>query len=89
MSFAVYLQIVLPLLQYITLISTLGMFAKIGSIVTLSYFGYAITLKKKYILLGLFGLFPFMLSIGLIVGYIILWQAKKKVVANQSVPAIS
>ena len=89
MSFAVYLQIVLPLPQYIVLISTLRIFAKVGSIVTLSYFGYATTLKKKYIFLGLLGLFPYLPAIGLIVGYIILWQAKKKEIWSQSVPTIT
>lgn len=89
LSFDFYLQIVLPLPQYNTLINTLWIVAKVGSIVTLSYFGYATTLKKKYILLGLLGLFSFTLSIGLIVGYIILWQAKKKVIASQSVPSLS
>jgi hypothetical protein len=85
LSFVVYLQIILPLPQYIVLISTLQMFAKGGAIVTLSYFGYATTLKKKYIFLGLLGLFPYMTAISLMIGYIVLWQAKKKVIGNQSV----
>ncbi len=85
-SFVVYLQIILPLPQYIVLISTLQMIAKVGTIVTLSYFGYAITLKKKYIFLGLLGLFPYMTAISLMIGYIVLWQAKKKVIGSQSVP---
>ncbi|MGD0589820.1 MAG: hypothetical protein ABSA44_03335 [Bacteroidota bacterium] len=85
MLFVVYLQIILPLPQYIVLISTLQMFAKVGTIVTLSYFGYAITLKKKYIFLGLLGLFPYMSAISLMIGYLILWQVKKKVIGSQSV----
>jgi hypothetical protein len=88
LSFVVYLQIILPLPQYIVLIRTLQMFAKGGAIVTLSYFGYATTLKKKYIFLGLLGLFPYLTAISLLIGYIILRQAKKKVIANQSVPTL-
>ena len=84
MSFAVYLHVVLPLPQYILLTNTFQILANVGSIVTLSYFGYATTLKKKYIFLGLLALFPY--AIGLIVGYIILWRAKKKAISSQSVP---
>jgi len=89
MSFVVYIQIILPLPQYFVLISTIQIFAKVGAIVTLSYFGYATTLKKKYIFLGLFGLFPYLTAISLLIGYIILWQAKKKVITNQSLPTFT
>lgn len=80
LSLISFFQVFLPtaqLIKFISIINGLGMIAKIGCIVILSYFGYTITQKKQYLLLGLLGFFSI---IGLMAGYIILWQAKKKII---------
>jgi hypothetical protein len=80
LSIISFFQVFLPtaqLIKYISIISIFGIIAKYGSIIVLSYFGYVITRKKPYLLLGLLGLFPVFSVIGLIIGYIVLWYAKK------------
>lgn len=69
-----FLQIIFPISNSFLGVSSIASIAKFGGIIALSYFAYAMTLKKSYILLGLLGLFPYL---GLIIGYVLLFQAKK------------
>lgn len=79
LSLISFFQVFLPteqLIKFISIINALGMISKIGGIIVLSYFGYVITQKKQYLLLGLLGFFSISI-VGLMAGYIILWRAKK------------
>lgn len=79
-----FLQIISPLSNiFLGIYSLTSIVSKLGGIIILSYFGYALTLKKTYLLLGLLGLFSY-LNIGLIIGYAILFQLKKKLPNNQT-----
>ena len=69
-----FLQIIFPMSYSFLGINSIASIAKFGGIIALSYFAYAMTLKKSYILLGLLGLFPYL---GLIIGYVLLYQAKR------------
>ena len=77
LSLIPFFQVFLPvaqLIKYISVINAFGIIAKLGSIIALSYFGYVITQKKQYLLLGFLGMFG---AIGLIIGYIVLWHHKR------------
>jgi len=77
-SFSLIFLPTAQLVKYISIASALRMIAKVGSIIVLSYFGYVITQKRQYLLLGLLGLFSGMFGmIGLIIGYIVLWHGRK------------
>ena len=57
LPFSVYLQIVFPISDLIGIIATTRIVSAVGIVITLGYFGYAITLKKYYLVLGLLAIF--------------------------------
>jgi len=83
-----------PLLQMIIPIS--GLFLGICSIasivhwlggcIVLGYFGYALTLQRYYLFLGLFGLISF-LNIGLLIGYGVLYKINHSAMRHLKTPA--
>ena len=91
---AIFILYFFPLLQIIIPIS--GPFLGICSIVSivhwfggsivLGYFGYALTLKRHYLLLGLLGLMSF-LNIGLLIGYAVLYKMTPSTVRRLKAPA--
>jgi hypothetical protein len=81
-SFALIFLPTQPLIQYIGATIAARMITKFAGVVLLSYFGYAITGKKSYLFLGLLGFFPFFTAIGLVIGYLVLWYAKKNLMRS-------
>ena len=81
---AIFILYFFPLLQMIIPISGpfLGICSMVsvvhwlGGSIVLGYFGYALTLKRHYLLLGLLGLMSF-LNIGLLIGYAVLSTVRR------------
>ena len=81
LSFSYLLQIFFPINYLIGVIGLTRIASTIGGVITLSYFGYAMTLKKYYLFFGILGFFNW---IGLIIGYILLFWVKRNAMKNQS-----
>lgn len=77
------LSLVIPIEVIADNVATMYFFAtigiSIGRIVVLSYFGYAITQNKRFLMLGLLGL-PGFFGIGMCIGYLILRRVKNKLI---------